>query len=68
MKPMKKEDQNVYASVLLRRVNKILTGGNMETKCGADTEGETIQRLPHLGIHLIYSQQSRTLLWMLRSA
>jgi hypothetical protein len=32
MKP-KKEDQNVDASVLLRRGTKILTGGNMETKC-----------------------------------
>jgi hypothetical protein len=32
MKPKKKEDQKVYASVILRRVNKILTGGNMESK------------------------------------
>jgi hypothetical protein len=55
MKPKKKEDQNVNSSVLLRRVNKILTGGNMETKCGAVIEGKTIQRLPHLGIHPIYS-------------
>jgi hypothetical protein len=30
MKP-KKEDQNVDASVLFRRGNKILTGGSMET-------------------------------------
>ena len=37
MKPMKKEDQNVDASVLLIRVNKILKGGNMETKCGEET-------------------------------
>jgi len=36
--------------VLLRRVNKILTGGNMESKCGAETERKAIQRLPHLGI------------------
>jgi hypothetical protein len=34
----KKEDQNVDVSVLLRRENIILTGGNMETKCGAETE------------------------------
>jgi hypothetical protein len=27
----------VDASVLLRRGNKIVTGGNMETKCGAET-------------------------------
>jgi hypothetical protein len=32
MKPKKKEDQSVDASVLFRRVNKIPTGGNMETK------------------------------------
>jgi hypothetical protein len=38
------------ASVLLRKGNKILTGGNMETKCRAENEGKTIQRLPHLGI------------------
>jgi hypothetical protein len=36
------EDLNVYASVLLRWGNKILTGGNMETKCGAETEGKFI--------------------------
>ena len=35
MKLKKKEDQNVDASVLFRRVNKIITGGNMETKCVA---------------------------------
>jgi hypothetical protein len=45
----------VDALVLLRRGNKILMGGNMETKCGAVTEGKAIQRLPHLGIHPIYS-------------
>jgi hypothetical protein len=27
-------------------VNKILTGGNMETKCGAKTEGKAIQIMP----------------------
>jgi hypothetical protein len=31
-------------------VNKIITGGNMETKCGTETEGKAIQRLSHLGI------------------
>jgi hypothetical protein len=45
MKP-KEKDQNVGASVLLRKVNKILTGGNTETNCGAETEGKVIQRLP----------------------
>jgi hypothetical protein len=30
----------------------------METKCGAETEGKAIQRLPHLGIHPIYRHQT----------
>ena len=42
MKAKKKKDQNVDVSVLLRRGNKILTEGNMETKCGAETEGKAI--------------------------
>jgi hypothetical protein len=54
---MKKEDQSVSASVLFRRGNKILTGVNMETKCGAETEGKAIQR-PHLEIHPIYSHET----------
>ena len=59
MKPKKKEDQNVDASVLFRKVNKILTGGNLETKWGAETEGKAIQRLLPLGIHPIYSHQTQ---------
>jgi hypothetical protein len=31
---------------------------NTETKCRAKTEGKSIQRLPHLGIHPIYSHQN----------
>jgi hypothetical protein len=38
-----------------------------ETKCGAETEGKTIQRLPHPGIHHIYSHQAQTVLWMTTS-
>jgi hypothetical protein len=53
--------------VLLRRGNKIPMGGVSETKCGAETEGKAIQRLPHLGIHPIYRHQTQTLLWMPRS-
>jgi hypothetical protein len=26
----------------------------MGTKCGAETQGKAIQRLPHLGIHPMY--------------
>jgi hypothetical protein len=43
MKSKKKEDQNVDASMLFRRMNKILTGGNMKTTCGTETEGKAIQ-------------------------
>jgi hypothetical protein len=66
-KPKKKEDQNMDGSMLLRRGNKILTGGNMETKCGAETEGKVIQRLPHLRIHLLYSHQTWMLSWISES-
>jgi hypothetical protein len=60
----KKEDQSVATSILFRRKNKITRKGVKETKCGAETEGMTIQRLPHLGIHLIYNHQTQTLLWI----
>jgi hypothetical protein len=63
---LKKEDQSVDASVLFRRGRKILIGGN--TKCGAETEGKAIQRLPHLRIHPIYNHQTQILLWMPGSA
>jgi hypothetical protein len=62
MKIKKKEDQSVSALVLLRRGNKILMGANTKTKFGAETKGKAIQRLPHLGIHPIYSHQMQTLL------
>jgi hypothetical protein len=68
MKPKKKEDQSVAASVLLRNENKILTGGNMETMCGAGTEEKAFQRLPLLEIHPICSHQTWMLLWMPGSA
>jgi hypothetical protein len=68
MKLMKKEEQSMDTLVLLRRGKKMPMGGDTETKCGAETEGKAIQRLPHLGIHPIYSQQIQTLLWMLTSA
>ena len=68
MKLKKKEDQRVDTSVLLRRGNKIPMGGDTETKCGPETEGKAIQRLPYLGIHPIYCHQTQTLLWMSTSA
>jgi hypothetical protein len=43
---LKKEDQSVDTSILLRRRNKIPMEGVTETKCAtAETEGKTIQRL-----------------------
>jgi hypothetical protein len=57
MKLKKKEEQSVDASVLFKRGSKILTGGNTETNCEAETEGKAIQRLPHLGIHPIDRHQ-----------
>jgi hypothetical protein len=53
MKLKKKEDQSVDASLLLRMGNKIPMEGL--TKFRAETEGTTIQRQPHLGIHPIYN-------------
>jgi hypothetical protein len=65
MKLKKKEDQIMNTSVLLRRGKKIPMGRDTEIKCGGETEGKTIQRLPHLGIHPIYIQyQTQTLLWI----
>ena len=55
---LKNEDQSVDNSILLRRGNKIPMEGVTESKCGAETEGMTIQRLPHLGIHPIYNYQT----------
>jgi hypothetical protein len=62
MKCKKKEDQSVDTSILLRRGNKIPIEGVAETKREAETEGMTIQRLPHLGIHPIYNHHTQTLL------
>jgi hypothetical protein len=62
MKLKKKEGQSVDTSILLRRGNKIPMEGVTETKCGAETEGMTIERLLHLGIHPIYSHQTQKLL------
>ena len=47
---LKKEDQSVDTSILLRRGNKIPMEGVTETKFRAETKGITIQILSHLGI------------------
>jgi hypothetical protein len=64
MKLKKKEDQSINTLILLRRGNKIPMGGVTETKFGAETEGMTIQKLPHLGVHPINNHQTQTLLQM----
>jgi hypothetical protein len=61
---LKKEDQSVDTYLLLRRGNKIHMEGITKTRFGSETEGMNIQRLPHLGIHPIYSHQTQTLLRM----
>jgi hypothetical protein len=58
MKLKNKEDQNVDTSILFRRRNKITMEEVTETKFGAETEGVTIQRLPHLAIHPINNHQT----------
>ena len=65
---LKKDDLSVEPSVLLRSRNKIPMGGQSETNCEAETEGNAIHRLPHLGIHSIYNHQTQTLLWLRTSA
>jgi hypothetical protein len=64
MKLKKMEDQSLDTLILLRRGYKTPMEGVTETKYGAETEGMTIQRLPYLGIHPIFNQQTKTLLWM----
>ena len=52
---LKKKGQSVDTSLLLRMGNKMPMEGVTETKIRAETEGRTIQRLPHPGIHTIYN-------------
>jgi hypothetical protein len=47
-----------------KRGNMIPMEGVTETKCAAETEGMTIQKVPHLGIHPINNRQTQTLLQM----
>ena len=53
MKLKKKEDKSVDTSILLRSEDKIPMEGVTKTKCGAESEGMIVQRLPRLGIHPI---------------
>jgi hypothetical protein len=49
---LKKEDQSIDALILLRIGNKIPMEGVTDTKFRVETEEMTIEKLPHLGIHL----------------
>jgi hypothetical protein len=53
MKLKKKVDQRVDTLFLLRMGNKKSMERVTEIKFRAETEGWTIQRLPHSGIHAI---------------
>jgi hypothetical protein len=46
---------------LLTMGNKTPMEGVTETNFGAELEGKTIQRLPHLGIHPINNHQTQSL-------
>jgi hypothetical protein len=54
----------VDTSILLRRGIKIPMEEVTETKFRAETEGMTIQKLPHPGFHPINNHQTQTLLQM----
>jgi hypothetical protein len=58
---LKKEDQSVNTSFLLRMENKITMEGVTDSKFRAEPEGMTIQRLPHLGIYPINNHKIQTL-------
>jgi hypothetical protein len=61
---LKKKNQIVDTLLLLRMGKKIPMEGVTETKFGAETEGRTIQKLPHPEIHPINNDQTQTLLHM----
>jgi hypothetical protein len=63
MEIKEKEYQSVDSSIFTRG-NKIPIEGVTETKFGAETEGMTIQRLPHLETHPINNHQTQALLQM----
>ena len=58
---LKKEDQSVDTSLLLRMRNKTPMEGVIETKFTAEPEVRNIQRLPHLEIYPINNHQTQTL-------
>jgi hypothetical protein len=65
---LKKEDQSMDTSIILRMGNKIPMEGVTKTNCGAETEEMIVHRLSHLETHHIYNHQTQTLLCMPRRA
>jgi hypothetical protein len=65
MKLKENEDQSVDTVPLLRIGNKTPREGVTETKFGAEKKGQTIYKLPYLGIHPIISLQKLTPLYTL---
>jgi hypothetical protein len=59
---LKKEDNSVNTSILLRTGSKISIEEVTETNFGAETEGMNIQKPLHLGIHPINNHPTQTLL------
>ena len=59
----KKENQSMVSLVLLRRGNKVPTEGHTEPRCGAESEGKTIPRLPQIVDYPIYSYKTRHYYW-----
>ena len=58
---MWRKRNTVATFFFLRMGNKIPMEGVIETKFRAESEGTTIQRLPHMGIHPINNHQTQTL-------
>ena len=67
MKLKKKEYQTVDISIPLRRGKRPMERVT-EAKFRSETEGMTIQKLPHLGIYPINNHQIQALLCMPTSA
>jgi hypothetical protein len=59
---LKKDNQSMDTSFFLSMENKIPMEGVTEKKFRAETEGRTIQRLPHPVIHPVNNHKTQTLL------
>ena len=64
MKLKKNEEKNMDTFLLLSIGNKTPMKGVTEATFGVETEGMTIQRLPHPGIYPINNHQTQ-ILWQM---